>query len=310
MSSHKDQADTLRRLMSLRPRGEADAREDRERKRMPRVVTFSSGKGGVGKSCLAANLAALNARAGLRTLLVDGDFGLASLDIMLGVQAGATFEQVLDGCARPQDAVVGVERNLWLLPASSGLLALQSASLDTRERLANLFSNLPWDIDLVFVDVGAGIQSNVLAMHSPLFASAIVVTPEPTSITDAYGLIKLLRKHALVTRAGVVVNRVTDAAQARTVFKKLKEVADRFLDVELDLLGHCLQDENFGHSVMNRRILLDWNEGSRAVPALQLLAKRMRATGPDTDFQTAIEFQDETDTAGFFRTLLGGVKEA
>ena len=229
-----DQADTLRRLMERRQA----VSTSREARSTP-VFTFSSGKGGVGKSSVAANLGTILARSGLRVLLVDGDFGLANLDLLLGVNSSITLEEVLAGEARIQDAVIGVEPNLWLLPSSAGLLEARDAPLGVRERLVRLFDAMPLgEMDAILVDIGAGIQANVLSLHSPTFHSFIVLTPEPTSLTDAYGLIKLLRRHCGITEVSVIVNQVTDGREAREVYQKLRDVAARFIDVRIDYLGH------------------------------------------------------------------------
>lgn len=287
MAAGKDQADTLRRLMRERghsggtPEGIAGELESSRAHVSPsKVITFASGKGGVGKTCLAANLSAQLARQGSRVLLVDGDSGLANLDIVLGVSAGATFEQVLDGTASLQEAILGIEPNLWLLPAAAGMSDLREADEGTRRRMLDFLERCPWEMDAILVDAGAGIQNNVLSLHSPLHESVVVVTPEPTSITDAYGLIKMLRRHRGVTQVSVIVNQVTGAEQARSTFKKLKDVADRFMDVGMEYLGHCPRDEKFSESVIRRKILLDLDEGAVSVPSLGLLAKRLQAKLP------------------------------
>lgn len=291
------------------------------------VVTVSSGKGGVGKSSLVANLGTLLARQGVRVLLVDGDLGLANLDILLGVQTGATLEQLLGGTASLQEAVIGVEPNLWLLPAAAGLFELRDADRPTREKVLALFEDFPWEMDLILVDVGAGIQPNVLSLHSPLFESVIVLSPEPTSLTDAYSLIKLLRRHAGVTRASAIVNQVTDGMEGQQTFKKLKEVAGRFIDVELEYLGHCARDEKFLQAVMKRKSLLDLNRGGPGMQCLELLAKRLlslvsrkaqleagRRGGAQRAGITLGRFQEEPahyaprNTAHFFGKVLGEVK--
>jgi flagellar biosynthesis protein FlhG len=308
---------------------------------MARVMTVASGKGGVGKSCVSANLGAALARSGLRVLLVDGDFGLANLDILLGVQPAATLEQVLKGEARIQDAIVGVEPNLWLLPAGSGLLDYRDAPTEVKGRLMSLFERFPWEMDLVLLDAGAGIQENVLSLHNPVFESTVVLTPEPTSLTDAYGLVKLLRREIGVTRVSVIVNQVTDAREGRQVFQNLKEVAARFIDVEFDFLGHIQKDEKITQAVMKRKILLDLDPGAPSAQCLELIAKRVRLKRGDESLEanslpaarmaiqrrvadvgfglverplTSGRFQDEPargapgNTAGFWRTLFGEVK--
>lgn len=302
----RDQADTLRRMMQeRRPREERPSSHANPAS----VFTFSSGKGGVGKSCLVAHLGTLLARSGLRVLMVDGDFGLANLDILLGLQAPAvTLEQVLDGRARLQDAVIGVEPNLWLLPASAGLLEIRDGDSELRNRMLELLEDCPWQMDAILIDVGAGIQSNVLSLHHPAYQSMIVLTPEPTSLTDAYGLIKLARRYSGVTEFSVIVNRVTDGREGLRSFQKLKEVADRFLDVKLEYLGHCQQDEKFVQAVMKRKILLDWDSEARAIPSLELLAKSFKARFQLDTSERPNHEDSETltgNTAGFWKTVLG-----
>jgi flagellar biosynthesis protein FlhG len=210
-------------------------------------------------------------------MLVDGDFGLANLDILLGVQPAATLEQVLAGEAKLQDAVVGVEPNLWLVPAASGIMDVRQSDFLTRQKISRLFDDCPWEMDLIILDVGAGIQSNVLSLHSPAFKSVIVLTPEPTSLTDAYGLIKTLSKTTAVAEFHVLVNQVTDAREAKATFQRLKDVADRFIDVRMEYLGHCERDEKITQAVMNRKILLDWNSGDAgSVRSLRSLAVKVQ----------------------------------
>jgi flagellar biosynthesis protein FlhG len=301
----------------------------------PKILTIASGKGGVGKSCFAAHIGTMLARNGYRVLLVDGDFGLANLDILLNVQHSvepvATLEQVLMGSATIQEAVVGIEPGLWLIPATSGLMDYKDADYATRENLIRMFEQCPWEMDFIIVDAGAGIQSNVLSLHDPEFESIVMLTPEPTALTDAYGLIKLLRRNSGIKRASVIVNRVTDGREGTQTFQKLKDVAARFIDVQLDYLGHWQKDEKVTEAVMKRKILLDLDSGALSVPSLQLLAKRFQAKFiegvDDTSSLSQVRagpisasplrtgrFRDEPahqapgNTAGFFRTLLGEVK--
>jgi flagellar biosynthesis protein FlhG len=322
-----DQADTLRRLMQQRQSAPQPTRAHQ-----PRIITVASGKGGVGKSCFSANIGTMLARNGQRVLLVDGDFGLANLDILLNVQSVATLDQVLEGSATIQEAVVGVEPNLWLIPAASGLLDFKQADANTRSKLVRVFEQCPWEMDFIIVDAGAGIQDNVLSLHSPEFESIVILTPEPTSLTDAYGLIKLLRRQVGIRRANVIVNQVTDGREGTQVFQRLKDVAAKFVDVQLDYLGHWQKDEKITESVIKRKTLLDLDPGALSVPSLQLLAKRFQAKFigqvDDTSLLSAARrggpvtasplrtgrFKDEPaqvapgNTARFFRTLLGEVK--
>jgi flagellar biosynthesis protein FlhG len=313
-----DQANTLRKIMQNRNGQKASAPPMIG----PQVITVSSGKGGVGKSSFVANVGTKLARDGLRVLLVDGDLGLANLDILLGVQATATLEDVLSGRAPLQQSIVGVEQNLWLIPSASGFLNARSADANTRSKLISLFDNCPWEMDVILIDLGAGIQDNVLSLHNPTYLSTVMLTSEPTSFTDAFGLIKLLRREVGISTVNIIVNQVTDGREGQQIFQKLKDVASRFIDVQLDYLGHWQKDEKITQSVMKRKILLDLDQGAPSIPSLELLAKRLKSKCTETSTHLAanealinlkngkgFELKPLTgNTAGFWRTLLGEVK--
>lgn len=326
-----DQADTLRQLMNQRRQSKVGD-EAVAATGGSHVITVASGKGGVGKSSLSANLGALLARQGLRVLLIDGDFGLANLDLLFNVRTEVTMEDVLEGTASIRDAVIGLEPNLWLLPAASGLREARQWGSDSKIRLARLLESCPWGMDVILVDLGAGIHHQVLSLHHPQYHSVVVLTPEPTSLADAYALIKRLRADAEIERAHVVVNQVTDGREGQRVFQKLKDVAGRFLPgFGLEYLGHCERDEKFTQAVMKRKILLDWDPGAASIPCLELLAKRMRssllgwsgseeipkpmlrARSPGVGMVSR-RFKDEPaliapgNSTGFWRALLGEVK--
>lgn len=314
-----DQADTLRRLMQQQRKVEPGTPV---RAGSPQVITVASGKGGVGKSCFSASLGTLLARRGKRVLLVDGDQGLANLDILLNVQPTATLDQVLEGKASIQEAIVGVEPNLWLIPSASGLVDFRQADRETRSALVSLFEDCPWEMDFIILDAGAGIQNNVLSLHSPAFESIVMLTPEPTALTDAYGLIKLLRRQVGIKRCSVIVNQVTDGREGTQTFQRLQEVAAKFIDVQLEYLGHWQRDEKIKQAIIQRKTLLDLDSGASSLPSLELLAKRFTtkfvgqaksATVVASALRTG-RFTDEPaqvapgNTGQFFRTLLGEVK--
>lgn len=277
-----DQASTLRTLMRARrafsgggisPQIETEQRSAGGSGILQgaRTITFSSGKGGVGKSTLAANLGALLARHGHKVLLVDGDFGLANLDLILGISSGlvsqsARLEEVIDGQARIQDAWVGVAPHLWLLPACSGLGQSFEPRVDLESRLERLLAQLPWEMDFILIDAGAGQGENVQSLHLKRAESVIVLTPEPTAIADAYSLIKLLILQKRVGRFKILVNQVADARQALQAYHRLEGVVRRFLGVEIEFLGHVPRDERIAYSVMQKRLYVDlpWSEESQS----------------------------------------------
>lgn len=303
-----DQADTLRKMM-LRAPSPSRLGGSPTGLSGPRVLTVSSGKGGVGKSCLVANLGATLARSGQRVLLVDGDAGLANLDILMGLPSDAgraTLEQVLEGSARLQDAIVGVEPNLWLIPSRSGWMDYRTPDsargAAARARLATLLDDNPWEMDLVLIDVGAGIGEDVLSMHHPSFETVVIVTPEPTSFADGYALIKMIRRERGICRVRVLVNQVTDGREGQRIFQKLKDVASQFSDVQLEYLGHWERDEKVPRSVMKRKILLDLDEAASSLPSLDLIAKRVVTVAAEKSGHVSLR----REAAGFWNILLAG----
>ena len=338
IQSSADQADTLRRLMEERamliPSVEPELLISAHRlPACPPVLAIASGKGGVGKSFVAANVGALLARKGLRVMLVDADCGLANLDILFGVRPEVTLEEVLEGRAPLQSALIGIEANLWLLPSSGGWSQLVSSGQEedrTRKiSLARLLESCPWEMDVILLDSGAGISDSVLDLHHPEFHSLVVVTPEPTSMADAYALIKSLKLKRGISRFGMIVNQVADARAAIQCHQKLKDIAGKFLGIQLDYLGHVARDEKIIISVMKRKILLDLNSEAAAAKCLDLVAKRIGEVCLGLENETATEasglsrLKDEPaqgvdassmscgapgNTTRFFQTLLGEVR--
>lgn len=294
-----DQADTLRRLMQFHGKVVPTKVSSRHKPRQP-VFVFSSGKGGVGKSVCVSHLGAQLARQGLRVLLVDGDFGLANLDILLNIQPVATFEEVVSGRASMKEALVGVEPNLWLLPSGSGWLEARAWSPDFREKLVGLFDQCPWEMDVILVDTGAGIHESVLSLHQDGVNSVVVLTPEPTAFADAYGLVKTLNKQKGIRDFKIIVNQVTGDAEGEEIFNKFQGVCRKFLEVNLQYFGAICRDEKVTQSVMKRKILLDWDMRASAIPFFERVSRRLIGqigqagiVGQEADGRIQFRFKDE-----------------
>jgi flagellar biosynthesis protein FlhG len=210
---------------------------DEATKRAPKVLAVTSGKGGVGKTFISVHLASYAARSGQRTLLLDADLGLANVDVMLGLSPVGTIADVLHGGAELSDIMIPVSENLDVLPGGSGLSELTQLDAQAQIRLLGELETLGSRYDLAIVDTGAGIGDNVLYFVSSAQAALVVLTPDPTSLTDAYALIKVLSKQRDVRRFMVLVNQAEEF-DAQLTFRRLLSVADRYLDVYLDYVGH------------------------------------------------------------------------
>lgn len=237
----RDQAAKLRELAARArlPPAATPAADDRGR-----VIAVTSGKGGVGKSSVVANLGAELARRGHRVTMIDADFGLANLDILFNLNPKHNLSHLLQGQVGAEQVVVEVAAvpGLQLIPGASGLEALADLDAAEREHLLAALAPITADREFVLIDTAAGIGRNVLDLCLAADEVLLVTNPEPTSLTDAYGLLKILRQRDPDVRVRLLVNSVRDAAEGRGVHGKLEEVVQRFLDGDLESLGVILRD--------------------------------------------------------------------
>lgn len=239
-----------------------------------RVIAVASGKGGVGKTQVAVNLAVGLAQTGQSTLLLDADLGLANVDVLLGLHPDTSLEQVLDGQRSLEDTIVEGPAGLRIVPAASGVSRL--ANLSTREQggLISAFSSLPIDLDVMVVDTATGVGSGVLGFCGAASDVVVVLCDEPASITDAYALIKLLSKERGVSQFQVVSNRVRNKAHGAALYRKILAVCDRFLDVSLCHFGSIPEDAVFSQSAYLQKAIVERFPSSAAGSALKELAFR------------------------------------
>jgi flagellar biosynthesis protein FlhG len=244
-----------------------------------RVVAVTSGKGGVGKTHISANLAVLAARAGRRVLLVDADLGLSNADIVLGICPSRHLGHLLDGSATAEEVLTEGPRGIRVLGASSGIQSLTQLTDEQKVVLVSSFEQLDDRFDLVFVDCGAGIGDNVLFFAGAAQEALLVVTPEPTSLSDAYATVKVLSQDAGVTHFSVVANQAVDF-QGRDVFRRLTQVTDRFLDARLKYLGNVPRDEDLPRAVRVQQPLVELYPRAPASRALSALCDTLLASEP------------------------------
>ncbi|SFM47383.1 MinD/ParA family protein [Thermodesulforhabdus norvegica] len=249
-----------------------------------RVISVSSGKGGVGKSNIVINLALALDRMGKRVMILDADLGLANVDVLLGLNPKYNISHVLSGEKELTDIIVKGPGNVLIMPASSGVQELTRLSQDQKILLMDLFESLPMEFDVFFIDTGAGISDMVMYFNMVAHEKIVVFTPEPTSLTDGYALIKVLYQRYGERYFRVLVNNVDGEKQARTIFSQISKVADYFLDgISLDFLGFIPRDENLGKSVMKQRPLLELFPNSPASKAFMTVAERLLRLSPPVE---------------------------
>jgi flagellar biosynthesis protein FlhG len=257
----KDQAQSLRERMQAAASSAAEPAG-------PDAFVIGSGKGGVGKSALGVMLAAELARAGRRTLLLDGAQNQGNLHVLLGVRPRARLEGLLDGEVAPEALLVPVAERLELLPADSGAESLYALGPVDRARLHRRLSGLYGRFDAVVVDAGPGIESVVRAT---IRASRLVVVavPEPASLSDAYALIKIVNLQVPSLPIDVLVNRAAHEPEARAAFERLELAAARFLKREVGYLGAIPEDPAIARAVRDPGALLEHRS-----PAVAAVAAR------------------------------------
>ncbi|MBI5826576.1 MAG: MinD/ParA family protein [Deltaproteobacteria bacterium] len=255
-----------------------------------RVIAVSSGKGGVGKTNSVANLAVAFARMGKRVLLLDADLGLGNLDILLGLTPKYNLGHLLRGERTLEEVVVRGPFGIMILPASSGVQELTNLSPEERLTLASHLEGMGLQVDIMFIDTGAGISSNVLFFNMSAQEIIIVVSPEPTSLTDAYALMKvLLQKHG--ERAfKLLVNNVRTKKEGIEVYRKISLVAERFLSISVDYIGCVLHDENVPKAVVQQKAVLDIYPESKASLCYMEIARGISQTQVSKAIKGGMQF--------------------
>lgn len=239
------------------------------------VIAIASGKGGVGKTSISTNIALALAKRGRSVMLFDADLGLANVDIALGIKPKYNIEHVIRGEKTLEEVIVEGPNGVRIVPASSGIAHMASLSVSEQAGLIRSFGDLPYPVDHLIVDISAGIDSNVLTFVSACQEVLVVVCDEPTSITDAYALIKVLNRERDIKHVKIVANMVNDEGHGKFLANKLTQVVDRFLDVRVDYLGAVPYDDYMKKAARQQKAVTQAYPTSESGRALTLLAKRI-----------------------------------
>lgn len=255
-----------------------------------KVIAVTGGKGGVGKTNVAVNLSIALCQQGFKTLLLDADLGLANVDVMLGISTTKNISHVLNGDCELQDIVLTGPHGLKIVPAASGIKNMAQLSLMEHAGIIQAFSQLASKLDFLIVDTAAGITDMVVSFARASQDIVTVVCDEPTSITDAYALIKVLNKDHRIEKFHVLANMVQTSKQGRELFTTLSGVCNRFLNVTLNYLGSIPFDDNLRKSVKKQKPVVDGFPRSGAAIAIKTLAKKVQQWPIPQDASGQIEF--------------------
>ncbi len=240
-----------------------------------KVISVTGGKGGVGKSNISVNMAVALAMEGHRVMLLDADLGLANVDVMLGLKVKRNLSHVLNGDCDLEDIIITGPEGMKIIPAASGTKSMAHLSEMEHVGLVRAFSSLSEQVDYLIVDTAAGIADNVISFTLASQDVLMVVCDEPTSITDAYALIKVLSQEHNIYNFKVLANMVRSPQEGRHLFSKLTAVSDRFLDVGLEYLGSVPFDENVRNAIRKQKPFVQTYPRSPAAVAIKQLAKKV-----------------------------------
>ena len=272
-----DQAATLRQISRQKKvsPGRRTGEEAAGHKKNICVISITSGKGGVGKTNVTANLAYLLAGMKKRTLVLDADCGLANIDLILGLTPAYNLHHVLKGEKTLRETIIDGPGGIKILPAASGIQEISTLSTNQKLALQAEFKALQSPPEFVLIDTSAGITENVMYFNMVAREILVVVTPEPTSLTDAYALIKILYQRHAKKRFRLLVNMVKSAGEAREVYLRLAQATNHFLHLAIEHLGFVVYDENMSKAVKKQKLLAELYPDSPSVKCLREVAEKL-----------------------------------
>ena len=281
-----DQAQTLRGLNS----SHHSASFQPEGNRVTSVYSITSGKGGVGKTAVVSNLAYALASQGKRVLILDADLGLANIDVVFGITPAHNLNHFFSGEKELHDILVEGPLGIKILPAGSGIQHFTKLENHQKIRLLDGLDTMNNHFDYVLIDTEAGISENVTYFNTAAQEILIVTTPEPTAITDAYALMKLLSVQYYEKKFNLLVNQSRNEDDALDVYKKLTMVANRYLDISIDYLGSIPEDRQMVDAIRKQKVISELLPTSKVSLAFNQLASRICSEPPQTSPKGNIQF--------------------
>ncbi len=281
-----DQAETLRR--------EGDDAEEST----VRVISVTSGKGGMGKTNTVANLAVSFSKIGQRVLILDADLALGNIDVLFGVLPQFTLEDVFSGQKKLADIIVQGPCGIQILPTGSGTDEMAELTPEQKIHFISELEQLEKSFDIFLIDTAAGISSNVLYFNAAAQEIIVIASAEPTSLTDAYAIMKVLSRRYQEKRFRLLVNMVHNEQEAKEVFRKLTLVADRFLNITIDYIGFIPYDDYLKLAVSQQRAVVDIYPSAKCSQHFMRVAHQVLQWPIPVDPKGSVQF--------FWRKLLAG----
>ena len=282
----EDQAEKLREIMKRKKDGTGSPRVSSSKSNVKpadkaRVITVTSGKGGVGKTNLSVNMALAFARLGRKVVVMDADLGLANVNVMLNMIPKYNLYHVIKKQKTIREILVETEYGISIVAGASGFSQIANMGEEDRKDFISELDSLS-NADIIIIDTSAGVSSNVLDFIAAADDAVIITTPEPTAITDAYGIIKIIATEYDSVNMGLklVVNRAKGAAQAKSVADRMINIAGQFLNLKLDYLGFIYDDVSVSHAVLRQKPFMVVDPKCKASICVQHIVERMDRNKP------------------------------
>ncbi len=284
-----DQAETLREMMKTQTGGSSGTKT--------RIITIASGKGGVGKTNLSTNLAIAYGKLGKRVILMDADLGLANVNVVLGIIPKFNLYHLIRKQKTMREIIMDTSYGIQIVAGASGFAKIANLDEEERQNFVKELAELS-AADVIIIDTSAGVSNNVLSFIAAADEAIIVTTPEPTAITDAYGIIKIIATEIdnLGLSLKLIVNRVKSVTEGKKVSERVINIASQFLNLKIDYLGYVYEDPSVQQSVLKQRPFLINDPKGKASICVQHIVSRLEK----------VDFKEGAGIGSFLRKLFGG----
>ncbi|MNJ99867.1 Flagellum site-determining protein YlxH [compost metagenome] len=248
-----------------------------------RTISITSGKGGVGKTTLVANLALSLAQQGKKVLILDGDLGMANVDILFGARPQGNIHDIISGQKEMKEILMEVSKDVFLIPGGSGVVEFNHMNHFERRAMVEAVGSLPMGFDYLLIDTAPGIAENVLFLNSAAQTVSVVITPDPSSFADAYALIKVLNQKYKVNRFSIICNQVRDQEEGLGLYKRFNDVVGRFLYIGLDYWGSVPNDVVLKKATQMQRLIVRHDVSAESAKAIRGISQQIERKSVHTE---------------------------